>query len=113
MNVTTFVQSIIHTNTCRHTKLYIASITKSYSKRIHVSLVPTFNFTIDGTVHLYLSLLYLEINTTTFRTSKFLNNNVIFIKFILDLSGPAIYRQNLSTEIDTLSVHKNMIDLFI
>ena len=112
MNLTTFVQSINHTNTCRHTKLYIASITKSYSKRIHVSLVPTFIFTIDGTV-LYLSLLYLEIITTTFRTSKFLNNNVIFIKFILDLSGPAIYRQNLSTEIDTLSVHKNMIDLFI
>ena len=69
MNLTTFVQSIIHTNTCRHTKLYIASITKSYSKCIHV--VPTFNFTM---MVQYLSLLYLEIITTTFRTSKFLNN---------------------------------------
>ena len=52
MNLTTFVQSIIHTNTCRHTKLYIASITKSNSKRIHV--VPTFNFTIDGTVSVFI-----------------------------------------------------------
>ena len=59
----------------------------------------------------YLSLLYLELITETFRTSKFLN--VIFIKFIyLDLSGPAIYRQNYLKFIHCRCL-KNKLKLFI
>ena len=51
-----------------YTKLYIASITKSYSKRIHV--VPTFNFTIDGTVPVFI----VSGNNYYNFQNKFLNN---------------------------------------
>ena len=78
MNLTTFVQSIIHTNTCRPTQLYIAL--RKVTQRACTLVVPTFNFTITLLMVQYLSLLYLELIAATFRTSrpKFLNN-IIYI----------------------------------
>ena len=48
---TTFVQSIIHTNTCRPTKLYSINYEKLLKGHTRTA---TFNFTIDGTVSVFI-----------------------------------------------------------
>ena len=53
MNLTTFVQSIIHTNTCRPTKLY--SINYEKLLKGHTRTPCTFNCIIDGTVSVFIA----------------------------------------------------------
>ena len=54
-----------------HVGLHNYSVTKSYSRGIHVG--PTFNFTINGALICFYCI-DLELITDIFKSSKFLNN---------------------------------------